>query len=297
MSDPAPERLEKLEKKRVTPENLLKAAGVVVIIQLVALLITSQNLPTYRVIVNETGPSYAPLGTSTAGSAGNAVLLVGFAFVLTLGLVWLLRRKMVVSFKVVIFGSTAFAAFVLTLVTSDIFAINHLPLSLELPIAFGAAGFVVVLIGYTIFVKSNVWLSSAILAFVGAQVGSFFAETLPPTTALILPIAFSLYDIYAVFRGPLKALIGTNPNIALAGMSIKAGEFTLGLGDIVFYTMLPSLALFTPRLGFLPSIYTIVAIDAGMVLTLFLLSKKRLLPGLPIPMLFGILVLGFYLLS
>jgi hypothetical protein len=294
LSDQAAEKLEQPEKKRVTPENLLKAAGVVVIIQFVALLITGQNLPTYRVIVNETGPSYAPLGTSTAGSAGNAVLLVAFAFVLTLGLVWLLRRKMVVSFKVVIFGSTAFAAFVLTLVTSDIFAVKYLPPALELPTAFAAASFVVILIGFTIFVKNNVWISSAILAFVGAEVGSYFAETLPPTTALLLPIAFSIYDIYAVFRGPLKALIGTNPNIALAGMSIKAGEFTLGLGDIVFYTMLPSLALI--KVGVFPSIYTIAAIDAGMVLTLFLLSKRRLLPGLPIPMFLGILVLGFYLL-
>jgi hypothetical protein len=285
---------EKSEKKRVTPENLLKAAGVVVIIQFVALLITGQNLPTYHAIVNSTGYSYDPLGNSTAGSAGNAVLLVGFAFVLTLGLVWLLRKKMLVSFKVVIFGSTAFAAFVLTLVTSDVFAVNYLPQAWELPTAFAAASVVVVIIGYTIFVESNVWLSSAVLAFVGAEVGSFFAETLPPATALILPIAFSLYDIYAVFRGPLKALIGVNPNIALMGMSIKAGEFTLGLGDIVFYTMLPSLALF--KLGIFPSIYTILAIDAGMVFTLYLLSKKRLLPGLPIPMFLGILVLGFYLL-
>jgi hypothetical protein len=289
---------EKLEKKRVTPENLLKAAGVVVIIQFVALLITGQNLPTYRVIVNETGPSYAPLGTSTAASAGNAVLLVAFAFLLTLGLVWLLRRKMVVSFKLVIFGSTAFAAFVLTLVTADVFAINYLPPNLELPVAFTTASLVVVLIGYTIFVKANLWLSSAILAFVGAEVGSFFAETLPPATALLLPIAFSLYDIYAVFRGPLKALVGVNPNIALAGMSIKAGEFTLGLGDIVFYTMLPSLALFKfgPQFGVFPALFTILAIDAGMVVTLFLLSRRRLLPGLPIPMFLGILVIGLYLL-
>jgi len=147
-------------------------------------------------------------------------------------------------------------------------------------------------------VKNNPWLSTAILAFVGAEVGSFFAETLSPWTALALPIAFSIYDIYAVFRGPLKALIGTAPNIALVGMSIKAGEFTLGLGDIVFYTLLPSLALyqFEPRFGVLPALVTVLAIDIGMVITLFLLSRRRLLPGLPIPMLLGVLVVAYYLL-
>jgi len=286
------------EKKRVTPANLLVAAFIVVIIQLVGLSITSQNLPVYTEIVSSSGNSFAPAGTSVAGSAINAVILVAFAVVLTFALVWLLRRKMVNSFRLVIFGSVAFSAFVLTLVTADVFAVNYLPPSFELPVAFGASAAVVVIIGYTIFVKNRPWLSTAILAFVGAEVGSFFAETLSPWTALALPIAFSIYDIYAVFRGPLKALIGTAPNIALVGMSIKAGEFTLGLGDIVFYTLLPSLALyqFEPRFGVLPALATILAIDIGMVITLFLLSRRRLLPGLPIPMLLGVLVVAYYLL-
>ncbi len=287
-----------LPKKRVTPANLLAAAGVVVLVQLVALSVTRMNQPVYFQIVNSTGYSYDPGGTSPIGSTVNAMLLVAFAFTLTLVMVWLLRRKMVRSFKVVIFGSVAFSAFVLTLVTADVFAISYLPSSLELPVSFGSAGLVVVLIGYTIFVKNRPWLSTAILAFVGAEVGSFFAETLPLWTALALPVAFAIYDIYAVFKGPLKALIGTAPGIALVGMSIRAGEFTLGLGDVVFYTLLPSLALlqFYAASGLAPALFTMLAIDVGMVLTLFLLSRRRLLPGLPIPMLLGVLVVAYYLL-
>ena len=287
MSDNTPE-------KRVTPGNLLKAAVVVLFIQIAGLLITSLNSPVYNGIVASSGPSYAPAGTSAAGSALNAVILVGFAFALTLGLVWLLRRKMVTSFKLIIFASVAFSAFILTLVTADVFAVDYLPPAFEIPFAFGVPSALVVLIAYIIFVKNRPWLSTIILAFVGAQVGSFFAETLPTWTALALPIAFSIYDIYAVFRGPLKALIGTNPGIALVGMSIRAGEFTLGLGDIVFYTLLPSLALF--QFGVLQSVYTMLAIDVGMVITLYLLSRRRLLPGLPIPMLMGVLVIGFRML-
>lgn len=282
------------ETKRVTPVNLAAAVGIIAIIQIAALVITNQNLPVYRPIVAAGNYSYSPLGATPQGSAGNAILLVALAFGLTLGLVWLLRRKRVGSFKVLVFGSVSLSAFVLTLITADSFAYSYLPHSLELPASFGSAFAVVVLVGYTIFVKDRVWLSTVILAFVGAEVGSFFAESIPLYTALLLPVAFSLYDIYAVFRGPLKALIGTAPNIALVGMSIKAGEFTLGLGDIVFYTMLPALALFyrTPLAAGL----TIVAIDAGVVVTLFLLSRKRLLPGLPIPMLMGLIVAGAYIL-
>jgi len=219
---------------------------------------------------------------------------VAAAFVLTLGLVWLLRRKRVTSFKVIVFASVAFSGFILTLVTADDFAVQYLPPALEIPFSFGGAALVVLLLFFIIFVKNSPWLSTFVLGFVGAEVGSFLAETLPPWTALALPIAFSIYDIYAVFKGPLKSLVGTAPNVALVGMSIKAGEFTLGLGDVVFYTMLPSLAYFQWGLGVV--LYTIVAIDVGMVITLFLLSKRRLLPGLPIPMLLGISVIALRML-
>jgi len=280
--------------KRVTSANLLLAAAIVAVIQGVALLVSNLNGPVYNAVVQNTGYSYAPTGTSATGSVLNAVILVAAAFVLTLGLVWLLRRKRVTSFKVIVFASVAFSGFILTLVTADDFAVQYLPPAFEIPFSFGGAALVVILSWYIIFRKNRPWLSTLVLAFVGAEVGSFLAETLPPWTALALPVVFSIYDIYAVFRGPLKALIGTAPNIALVGMSIKAGEFTLGLGDVVFYTLLPSLAFFQWGAGM--ALYTIVAIDIGMVITLFLLSKRRLLPGLPIPMLLGILVIGFRML-
>ena len=285
------------EKKRITPVNLVAAALVVVVIQALALGITYLNFPTYYAITSSSGPSYAPAGTTPIGSVFNAILLVAFAFALTVAMVWLLRRKMVLSFKVVIFGSVAFSAFVLTLITADAFAVNILPAGMEYPFAFGVPSVIVLGLAYIIFVKNRVWLGTAILAFVGAEVGSFFAETLGFWTALALPVAFAVYDIYAVFRGPLKSLVGTNPGIALVGMSIKAGEFTLGLGDIVFYSLLPSLAFaqFDGKFGIAPALLTILAIDVGMVMTLYLLSRRRLLPGLPIPMLLGVLVIVRYL--
>lgn len=290
MSETAP------QEKKVTPENVAIAVSAVAIIQFVALLISYQNLPVFQAIVNSTG-YVNPVGGIVGGSpvetsAGNAILLVGLAFVLTLGLVWLLRKRRVTSFRFIIFASVSAASFTITLLTADVFAFYHLPAGLEFGFSFGVSILVIALIGYTIFVKNVTWLSTVILAFVGAEVGSFFAESLPPLTALVLPAAFALYDIYAVFRGPLKQLLGTAPNIALVGMSIKAGAFTLGLGDIVFYTMLPSLALLVGGYG--AALYTILAIDAGVLVTLFLLSRRRLLPGLPIPMLFGIVVLLYF---
>ena len=280
--------------KKVTVPNLFEAILIVGVIQLAALGITYQNLPEYVAITSTSGYSFAPLGSSPTGSFGNAIILVLIVFVATFGLVWLMRRRMVVSFKLLIFASLSLSAFLLTMITTDDVIWRYVPGALEIPLDLLAALTVVGLIAYTIFVKSRPWLSDAILAFVGAEVGSFFASTLPLATALLLPVVFAAYDIYAVFRGPLKQLVGMGKGVALAGMSIRAGEFTLGLGDIVFYTMLPSLALF--HLTSLPTaLLTMAVIDAGVVATLVLLTRRRLLPGLPIPMILGVVLLALLL--
>ncbi len=301
MSD-VPVEPDEESKKRITPLNLIEAVAVVVVIQVAALLITAQNLPTYQA----TGPPASPGGASATGSAVNALFYVGFAFAATLVLLWLLRRKKLLSFKVIIFASLAVSSFSLTFITSDTFFAQYLaPVAgqwAELGADLVVSSTVVALIGYIIFVRNRVWLATAVIAFVGAEVGSFFA-TLPLATALLLPVAFSVYDIYAVFKGPLKSLIGTGGNVVLVGMSIRAGQFTLGLGDVVFYTMLPSLPLAqlvasassgAVASAIRASLATMAVIDVGVVVTLFLLSRRRLLPGLPIPMLLGVLVLALY---
>ncbi len=294
-SPPAGTEPEKTSDERVTPKNLLVAVAVVLVIQAFSLLVTQQNLPVYVQIVNSTGPPYNPSGAPSSSYLGailNALILVALVAVLTFSLLFLLKKRKVNVFRLIVFGSVSISSFVLTLTTADVLAVNaindgYIPAYTELPIAFGAASLVVVLVGYIIFVKNRLWLSTALLAFVGAEVGSFFAETLTAYTALAIVAAFSVYDIYAVFKGPLKSMIGTAPGVALVGMSIKAGEFTLGLGDVVFYTLLPSLAYFD--IGLTAALGVMLAIDAGVIVTLYLLSKKRLLPGLPIPMLLGML--------
>ncbi|HXW37123.1 MAG TPA: hypothetical protein VEJ36_04390 [Nitrososphaerales archaeon] len=279
--------------KKVTPRNLGVALALVVIVQAVALSLTYLNKPVYQAIGTVAGPIPSSSGgTTAAGSAGNALILVVFVFVVTLGLVWLVRKKLFRSFKTLIFASISFSSFILTWVTVDgIFSkypwYNTFPyvLQVELAIAF----IPVIVMGYMIFVKNNEVLSTLVMSAIGAEVASFFASTLYLPTALLLACGFAIYDIYAVFRGPLKTLVTSLPSGSLAGMAVKAGEFTVGLGDIVFYSMLPSIALF--YLHPVNAIATLVAVDAGVVVTLFLLSKKRLLPGLPIPMLLGLLVL------
>ncbi|TLY01478.1 MAG: hypothetical protein E6K90_01140 [Thaumarchaeota archaeon] len=244
------------EGKKVTSLGVLKALVFILGIQAAAVLLTYLNAPVFSL----SGYSYAPLGTSPAGSAGNTLLLVLVVFATTLALVWILRQKRVLSFKIIVFGATVLSAFSLTLITVDsvtLYFFNFSSPLFDLLLSFVP----VALLGYTTFVKASSRISSGVLALLSAEVGSYFASTLPLITALLFPIAFSLYDVYAVFRGPLREL--------------------------------PSLAVY--QLNLLDAAVTIAAVDAGMVFTLYLLTKKKMLPGLPIPMVLGVASLLLFL--
>ncbi|TLX96931.1 MAG: hypothetical protein E6K89_03340 [Thaumarchaeota archaeon] len=283
------------EGKKVTSLGVLKALVFILGIQAAAVLLTYLNAPVFSL----SGYSYAPLGTSPAGSAGNTLLLVLVVFATTLALVWILRQKRVLSFKIIVFGATVLSAFSLTLITVDsvtLYFFNFSSPLFDLLLSFVP----VALLGYTTFVKASSRISSGVLALLSAEVGSYFASTLPLITALLFPIAFSLYDVYAVFRGPLRELVSAAPASALGVISVKAGEFTIGLGDTVFYSMLPSLAIYQLNIlgaavSVSAAVVTIAAVDAGMVFTLYLLTKKKLLPGLPIPMVLGVASLLLFL--
>jgi len=269
-----------------------KTVAFVVVIQLFALFITHVNAPA----IQASGYSYQPAGTSSGGSVTNVLILVVFVFASTLAAVWLARkRRAKVFFGIVLFGS-GLALFLLTLlaaiqVTSSYFsAYDSLYISLACSLA------AVALLVLVTLKKVPEWTALILTGVLSAEVGSYFASTIPILTALLLPIAFSLYDIYTVFKGPLRQLVTTLPAENLAAISSKIGDFSIGTGDTVFYAMIPALAYFqfAGVFGTAPALVSIVAVDVGVVVTLYLLGKVRLLPGLPIPMGLGLAVLLAY---
>ena len=271
-------------RKNVIARNVALAILVVVITQAIALAITEINQP----VLAQTGYSYAPAGTSSLGSAGNALILVVFVFGTTIFALFLVRRNKVKLFRLLIFAVTLVAIFVLTLLTADIFLSGVVDegtattLSLTLALIVGA------ILTVSTFVARLASLRGIVTVLLSAEVGSYLASTIPLLTALLIPVAFSFYDIYAVFKGPLKHLISLSPE-NVGPISTRVGEFTIGVGDTVFYSMLPSLVFF--HFNFNCALITAFAVNAGVVVTLYALTKSRLLPGLPIPMGLGLLTL------
>jgi hypothetical protein len=133
---------------------------------------------------------------------------------------------------------------------------------------------------------------------ISAEIGSYFSLILLPPTLFVLPIIFSIYDIWSVFFGPLKKLIKIlTPKRrvkkrapSIFGLFLAyVGGFGIGTGDLIFSAMLVSAAYIF--LNIFGAIAVALAVNFGFLITLKLLIKyKRPLPALPIAMFLGTLV-------
>ena len=139
------------------------------------------------------------------------------------------------------------------------------------------------------FPSKNVYtiLTSFILA---SLYGTSLSLFIKPPTVFMIPVFFGLYDIYTVFRGPLKSLINESKNnFNLNPMVVNIKNINIGLGDLIFYSMIPSVALLLSDL--FVAFIIIIVISIGIHLTLYFLRKFELFPGLPIPIFLSIFTL------
>ena len=266
----------------INSRGIALTLGFIGIVQVVALYFTSVNEP----VAEQVGGTYAPAGTSDFGSLSNAVILVLAVFATTLLAIWLIRNRRVRIFTSIVYVGTSLALFLLTLLTSVDVTANYMSAypSLYLSLALSAGAVLLFLLSAR--TKRLILLAPLVTGLLSAEVGSYFASAIPLYTALLLPLVFSVYDVYAVFRGPLRQLVTIAPKEVLTAVTSQLGEFSIGTGDTIFYSMLPALALYQFNLVY--ALCTLVAVDIGVVATLHLLSKSRLLPGLPIPMALGL---------
>jgi hypothetical protein len=266
----------------VNPRGIGLTLAFIVLVQLTALAFTWINMPIASVV----GNSYAPAGTSAFGSLSNALILVVAVFGTTLAAVWLIRKRKERVFTSIVYFGTSLALFLLTLLTALDATSDYLPAVPSLLIAVALSAGAVALFAMSVRYRNLILLAPVVTGLLSAEVGSYFASAIPLYTALILPLVFAVYDIYAVFAGPLKQLVKVAPDQVLSAVTSQLGEFSIGTGDTIFYSMLPALALF--QFNLYDALYTLAAVDVGVVITLYLLSRSKLLPGLPIPMALGL---------
>jgi len=124
------------------------------------------------------------------------------------------------------------------------------------------------------------------ITFLGAMVGTFLGASIPTLTTIVLLLGLAGYDIFAVFKGPIGKIAEKTDLENLSGATLTFGDLTVGLGDLVFYSMLASHAMLS--FGFLTYVMAFAGIIVGTYLGFKMLERRSTFPGLPFSLILGL---------
>ncbi len=253
--------------------------------QLVAVAITEADAST----VMNYGVQLGNLGLPFLGPALHPLVLLLLASLASLILARLVRARRRSSPVLIILFPLAVTVFSLTTLTLSTLVSGVLARQQAFMVELGISAAIVLLLADVMYGGRTQFLGPLLMLLVSAELASYFALTIPLEELVVLILAFAAYDVYTVTRGPVREAEKASGGSPLPMISTSLGGVTLGLGDTIFYSMLPAAASVafetTSLLG------SIAAIDIGLLLTILLLKKRTLLPGLPIPMALGLLAL------
>ena len=142
-----------------------------------------------------------------------------------------------------------------------------------------------------IFNKGTIHLRNIVIAILGVAVGTIFGLVLPLPTFLTLIVLISIFDIYSVFKGPISKIFKESkpPNPEKTSV-FTIDSIAIGIGDFIFYSSL--VTFITKELGLAIGLSAILGIIIGIKITENLLLKYGKFPGLPIPILFALILSG-----
>lgn len=237
-------------------------------------LLIAQPLPPMEVTpFSEDTPS-APLG-----NAFYFVILIALSA--TVFYILLKKRSRKIIFALIAVALTT-ASLLLSLVyLSAIFAYAPswdflvIPLSILVTVIFDLAIF-----------KLGSKARNLTVVLLGGGLGVFFSAAIPFFSAVLILIFLAVYDVFAVYYGPVGKIAHSGLD-QLQGLSYSFKDVQMGLGDLVFYSMLSGSILLNYN-SLLPYVASLIGILAGSFLTLIMLEKKGIFPGLPFPIVLGL---------
>ena len=232
------------------------------------------------------------------GSLANGVYFVILAGIGATLLYLLIKRKKLRLISLI----TGFALTVAVLMLSIIylfaaFSLLGVPFTTALILTLAVSGSVTVLADLAIF-KIQGKISNLVILLLGGALGAFLGVFIPIISAVLILGFLAVYDIFAVYRGPVGKIAQRGLE-QLRGLSFSFRDVQMGLGDITFYSMLTGLVLATTgpiehALIFCAASATGVLV--GVFLVFKMLEKRGMFPGLPFPVLLGLLPLIISLL-
>jgi len=252
-------------------------------------LISILNIPPTISVTEETlASSITTLAVYIIALGGGAVLLY---FLIVKGALGVIKYYVFASFLVVIFLLTALE--IPILLPYQIYSIGGFSSLIQYLAVAIIIVIMITLLSLHFFKRNRTYYFAPPAIYLCIMLASIFVLFFDAVTPIILLLAISAYDVFAVFVGPLKQvakhLDRDEENNPFAYLLIDFGYAGLGLGDVLFYNIFIATVI---RL--VPNIFSIIPIlflDTGFIVTIYLLKYRRPLPALPIPIIMGLLSL------
>lgn len=236
-----------------------------------------------------------PIPETTPGAPfGNALYFVVLIAISATVFYFLLKRKSKNIIKALIIVALTTAALLLSLVYLSVI-LSYFPIINNLYVLIALSVALAVLFDLAIFRLGSNARNIAVVA-IGGALGIFFGKWIPLNSGVIILVFLAIYDVIAVYRGPVGKIAASSGLDQLQGLSFSFKDIQMGLGDLVFYSMLMGVMFFSFLPSVLPTIMAIVGILVGSIATFFMLEKKGIFPGLPFPIMLGLtfgLITGF----
>jgi presenilin-like A22 family membrane protease len=227
-----------------------------------------------------------PIPETMPGAAfGNALYFVVLIAISATIFYFLIKRRS----KNIIKGLIVFALTTAALLLSAVYLsalLAYFPGIDNLYVLIVLSIVIAVLFDLSIFKFGSIARNVAVVG-IGGALGIFFGFSIPLYSAVIILAFLAVYDVIAVYKGPVGKIAASGLD-QLQGLSFSFKDIQMGLGDLVFYSMLMGVIFFSFTPNILPTIMAIVGILAGSILTFFALEKKGIFPGLPFPILLGL---------
>jgi presenilin-like A22 family membrane protease len=254
----------------------------------VMLSLTVTGLLGYPILgSNAQVPITAFQGNTLSGASLNALYFVAALAITASVMLYLVRRGKLGILRQLVKVAVVFVCFIVAVwYSSLILTLFASGLSYAASLDAIVVLSIVVAAGLGLFVFGKGQRRNLIgVVMLSALTGVFLGFNIDPLTAIVLAGALVVYDIVAVFRGPVGALARSMDEEQLPGAMFTYQELTIGMGDMVFYSLLAMTALTFGTVSFFGAA---IGILAGSFLGFKMLTRYEMFPGLPFSLLLGI---------
>jgi len=237
---------------------------------------------------------FEPFGSETKlQKISNSLLFLLFVIIASIILIKIVKLRKESLLNLILIYFPLFSTFILLSFFLEIIFYNSLIANI---IAFS-----IIILLYISLSKKIVPIFFIGIILISSSIGSYLSISFRIENVIILLLIFMIYDVIAVFVGPLKFLV---KELKLK-KEVKSKKFYafgflfsnilgigVGTGDFIFYSLALS-AIYILK-GIIFSLISLTFLFIGFWITILLLEKlKRPLPGLPIPLTLSLIVLFF----